>query len=336
MDSLSQMALGSAVGIAVMGRRTPVWRAALVGAICGTLPDLDALIDHGDPIRNMTLHRTESHALFYLTLAAPFLAWGVARLARQAELWRRWWLAIWLALITHPLLDLMTVYGTQLGLPFTDTPFAIGSVFIIDPLYTLPLLVGLVFALAWRDKRALRTNAVGLALSTVYLAWSVAAQTQIRHEAEAALHAQGEQITRLLVTPTAFNTVLWRIVAITPQGEYLEAYRSLFDDARPLRFERRPQGLALREALRGNPAMERSIWFSRGFFRLRETAGEVRISDLRMGQEPYYTFNFTLAQRQSDGLLPVTPVLHMARPDLRTGLAWLTRRIGGEELPPPN
>ena len=71
MDSLSQIALGSAVGIAVMGRRTALWKAALWGGIVGTLPDLDAFIDHGDPISNMTLHRAERHAVFWQTLAAP-------------------------------------------------------------------------------------------------------------------------------------------------------------------------------------------------------------------------------------------------------------------------
>ena len=64
MDSLSQFALGAAVSVAVMGRRTAVWKAALWGGVLGTLPDLDALIDHGDPVLNMVLHRAETHALF--------------------------------------------------------------------------------------------------------------------------------------------------------------------------------------------------------------------------------------------------------------------------------
>ena len=57
MDSLSQFALGAGVGVAVMGRRTRVWKAALWGGLWGTVPDLDALIDrliadHGaDPAR---------------------------------------------------------------------------------------------------------------------------------------------------------------------------------------------------------------------------------------------------------------------------------------------
>ena len=74
MDSVTQLVLGSAVSIATLGRRTAVWKAALWGCIAGTLPDLDALIDHGDAILNMVLHRAESHALLYLTLLSAPLA----------------------------------------------------------------------------------------------------------------------------------------------------------------------------------------------------------------------------------------------------------------------
>ena len=120
MDSVSQVALGAAVGVAVMGRRTAVWKAAAWGAVCGTLPDLDSLIDYGDPIRNMTLHRAESHAFFYLTLLSPLLAWLIVKIHGETDRFRRWWPAVWLALVTHPMLDLMTIYGTQVALPFSD------------------------------------------------------------------------------------------------------------------------------------------------------------------------------------------------------------------------
>ena len=158
MDSLSQLALGAAVGVAVMGRRTAVWKAALWGGIAGTLPDLDAFIDQGDAVRNMVLHRADSHGLFWLTLGAPVLAWLAHRLSGPQDGLRRWWLAMWLALVTHPLLDTMTVYGTQLARPFSDYPYGVGSMFIIDPLYTLPLLLGLAFALVRRQHDGLGAN----------------------------------------------------------------------------------------------------------------------------------------------------------------------------------
>ncbi len=66
MDFVSQIALGAAAGAAPWGRRAAVWKAAMWGGVAGTLPDLDVLIDHGDAVRNMVLHRAETHAPFWL------------------------------------------------------------------------------------------------------------------------------------------------------------------------------------------------------------------------------------------------------------------------------
>lgn len=335
MDSLSQLALGAAVGVAVMGRRTAVWKAALWGGIAGTLPDLDVVIDHGDALRNMTMHRGASHALFWLTLFAPVLAALPAALHRQREQFGRWWLAIWLALVTHPLLDTMTVYGTHLLLPFVDRPLGVGSIFIIDPLYTVPLLVGLAVGLARRDWRGLRWNRVGLALSTVYLAWSAIAQWHVRGIAQEALAARGTPAARLLVTPTAFNTVLWRVLAMHHDGSYDEGFYSVFDDGRALRLARFAGTPRLRESLAGVDAVERLARFSQGFYRLDERDGRAWITDLRMGQEPHYIFSFQVARRGSEVWVPVVPRLQGSRGDVRRGLAWLWERLRGRDVPPP-
>ena len=135
MDSLTQVVLGAAVSVAVMRRRSAVWKAALWGGVAGTLPDLDVLVSHGDPILNMVLHRAESHALFWLTLFSLPFAWLVARVQRDAVQLRWWWLAMWLALVTHPLLDAFTVYGTQLLLPFSNHPVALGTLFPYTTLF---------------------------------------------------------------------------------------------------------------------------------------------------------------------------------------------------------
>ena len=105
MDPVSQVALGAAVSIAALGRRTPTWKAALWGGLCGLAPDLDIFIDHGDPIADMTRHRAETHAILYLTLASVPVGLAAARLHGEIAHFGRWWLAAWLALVTHPLLD---------------------------------------------------------------------------------------------------------------------------------------------------------------------------------------------------------------------------------------
>ncbi|MCO5120483.1 MAG: metal-dependent hydrolase [Burkholderiaceae bacterium] len=336
MDSLTQITLGAAVCVATMGRRTAPWKAALWGGMAGTLPDLDVFIDHGDPILNMVLHRAETHAPFWLTLfSLPFAAL-VARLQGEWGHWRRWWLALWLVLVTHALLDAMTVYGTQLALPWTDRPYGMGSIFIIDPLYTLPLLAGVLAVLLTRgSRRGHALNTAGLLLSCTYLAWSVAAQQQVERIARAALVEQGIEARRLLVTPTAFNTVLWRIVAMGSTGDYHEGYRSLLDDGSGITFRRFDGGAALAPELLDIDGVRRIAAFSGGFYKLSEQTGRLRVTDLRMGYEPYYTFNFVVAERRS--ALRVLPAsLHEGeRGDVRELLAWTWGRLQGEPLAAP-
>ena len=48
--------------------------------MAGTLPDVDVLIDHGDAIRNMVLHRAETHAPSWLSLFSLPFALAVARM----------------------------------------------------------------------------------------------------------------------------------------------------------------------------------------------------------------------------------------------------------------
>ncbi len=343
MDSVSQIALGAAVTVAVVGRRSALWKSAAFGAALGTLPDLDVVIDYGDAVLNMVMHRADSHSLLWLTLIGPPLGALLAVLAGDRAHWRRWALAAWLALFTHPLLDLMTIYGTQLLRPFTSYPYGIGSVFVIDPLYTLPLLLGLGVTVA---TGRLRANQVGLALATLYLAWGVVAQQHVIALAQKSLQLQGIVAERLLVTPTAFNTVLWRIVAVTPEHHH-EAFYSLFDAApavgRPAmefeRFERFGPGAALIERWQPHWAVRRIADFSHGFYKIAESDGRVWLTDLRMGQEPFYSFNFDLGAVTDDpaevAKAPPPVTRRGLRAPLDRGLPWLWQRMRGEPVPPP-
>ena len=334
MDSVSQFALGAAVSVAVMGRRTAVWKAALWGGIAGTLPDLDAFIDHGDAVRNMVFHRANSHGLFWLTLGAPMLAWLVHRLDRAKGGFRHWWLAMWLALFTHPLLDALTVYGTQLLRPFSDFPYYVGSIFIIDPLYTLPLLAGLVIALALRSNAGWHANTWGLALSTAYLAWSVIAQWHVQGVVRDNLASRDIRADRVLVTPAPLNTILWRVV-VMHEDRFEEGFYSLLDAGRTIRFDTFVRDAALYRELQDLEAVRRIATFSHGFFRMHVQGGEAFITDLRMGQEPGYVFSFRIARREGDRWVPVTPGNQGGRMNVRAGLAWLWVRTRGVDLPPP-
>jgi inner membrane protein len=335
VDSLTHIAIGSAIGMATMGARVPRWRAALWGSVCATLPDLDTFIRHGDPIRDMTFHRGHSHSLLWLTLLAPLIAWMISRLHREPALLKRWWLLAWLALIFHPLMDVMTIYGTQLGLPFTDYPFGVGSIFIIDPLFTLPVFIGALLALCWRSPRALRWNAAGIALSAAYLAWTFGAQQYVTSIARETLRAQGIDAQRVEVDPTALNSVLWRVTAMTPTS-YVEGYYSLFDKSHDIVFREHPRGAALYEQLRSNWNVERMAWFTHGFFKMERKDGKVLITDLRLGMEPYYGFTFAVFEERAGQLVPVPPRRNATTVPANPARAmpWLWDRLRGVHVAP--
>src|SRR5690606_19695451 len=78
MDSLTQAVLGAGIQGAMLGRFHGR-KAMVAGALLATLPDLDVLIDYGDPISGMINHRGFSHSLFVLTGVSVLLTWLVRR-----------------------------------------------------------------------------------------------------------------------------------------------------------------------------------------------------------------------------------------------------------------
>lgn len=340
MDSLTQVTLGASLSVAVMGRRTAVWKAALWGGLAGLLPDLDVLIDHGDDLQNMLAHRGPSHSLLLLTLLAPAWAACVCAMERRSlrvpgqpqASWRRWTLALWLALFTHPLLDLMTVYGTQVLQPLSDEAFGLGSIFIIDPLYSVPLMAGVLAAFWVRSSdRGLRANRWGLTLSTAYLAWTVVAQAYVLGHARASMAAAGLADRPVLVTPAPLQSFLWRVVVIDGP-RYHEGYYALADRGRPLHLQARDRGGDLLQALAVHPQVTQLARFSDGFYSLALRDGRVWLTDLRMGQHPYYVFSFDLGPQDAK---PQPALQQSSRIPIGEGLTWLRKRVLGQDLPPP-
>jgi inner membrane protein len=130
--------------------------------------------------------------------------------------------------------------------------------------------------------------------------------------------------------------VLWRIVAVGGES-FHEGFHSLLDDDRSVHFERFDRGARWQPALEGHPPFARMAWFTHGFYKLSREGSSLLVSDLRMGQQPYFTFAFPVAELHGDRPVP-TPVNGNAgrRPaDIGAALGWIWRRAGGEALPPP-
>jgi inner membrane protein len=309
MDSLSQMVLGAAVCGVVAGR--PARRALLYGAALGTLPDLDVLLlGHLDPVEQFVRHRGFSHSLFVLSLLSLPLAWLLRRGDRHLQDLPagRWWLAVWLSLITHPLLDACTVYGTQLWWPLMPPPTAWSNVFIIDPLYTLPLLAAVV--VAWRrgrDQAVRKALVVGLALAQAYLAFGLAAKWHVEREVERVLALRGQSAGLILATPAPFTTLLWRVLVRTPDGHAEGWYSLLRSDPAHFQPLTISSDAGLRAALPPMAALTTLDWFSRGFLKVEAVGDQLHVADLRMGADPDYFFAFAIAERAGEGWQPIRP-----------------------------
>lgn len=310
MDSVTQFALGASIGEAVLGRKIGN-RAPLIGGIVATLPDLDSFVPYQDAVATFTYHRSASHSLFVLAAAAPLIAWCVLKLQPGLREWRKQIVVlVTLALLTHPLLDAFTVYGTQLFWPLTSYPVSLSTIFIVDPAYTLWLLIGFISAMVISRQRLAghRLNQAGLILSSLYLAWTVAAKVVIDNQAEQALAARGINYERVMSTPAPFNTLMWRIIGRDESG-YFDAFIPVFGAPETVVFTHYDSDDNLLAGLSDHWPVQRLLWFTHGFYKVTLRSGDIIITDLRMGLEANYFFNFKVAETGVAGTLPVSGTL---------------------------
>lgn len=316
VDSITQAALGTAVSYACWSK--PLGRKALpLGFALGTLPDLDIVVNPWlDPVQELYWHRGESHSIWFMVLGAWFTAWLLRRLAFARALSAKQAFGGVLAIyVTHVLIDVFTVYGTQLLAPLSRHGFGTNNLFIIDPLFTLPLLLGIAGALVLpREKLRVGLNTAGLVLATVYAGWSFVSQAVADRALAGALQQQGIVPQRTLTTASAFNTVLWRQVAETEDGFWI-GYWSWFDpdDAEiDLRFV--PRQAELVQPVAGARSFAVVDWFSQGWWAAMPAGeGTIKVVDLRFGDIP--------TERDQDPLERAWP------------FAWEYELAAGEEAP---
>lgn len=300
MDSLTQAALGGVVTYAVLGRKIGK-RAAIYGMALGTLPDLDVLIDFGGPIENMIHHRGFSHSFLVHTAVSPILGWlFFQKLGDREASFSQWSIAIFLCFITHSLADFFTVYGTKLLWPLTDHPFAHAILFIIDPAYTLPLMIALLGTLMVKDRSvAQKLTLWMLTFSTMYLIWSVAAKSTIDQQVQNALNARGIHPEVYESAPAPLNTLLWRAVAVEKE-KYYEIWASVFDKVDDIQVRKFDRSLTLLKPIENHPSVLRLKWFTKGQYKAWQKEDVIYLSDLRMGVEGAYIFNFEVGRRSGN------------------------------------
>jgi inner membrane protein len=282
MDSLTQAALGAAVGEAVLGKKIG-GKAATIGAVIGTVPDLDVFLSpFFNEFEKISIHRGYSHSILFCLLGAFLFAFILSKIKWTKEVpFRRLWLFSFLALITHVLLDAFTSFGTQLFLPLTDWRVSFDSISIIDPVYTVPLIVGTLFSVFYYQKTAKRRgfpNNLGLIVSTLYLLFTLANKQHIENVFQTQLEAQDTPYFRLLTVPVAVGNGTWYGVAKDANSLHIGKYSEW--DGNQIEFHSFPINDQLLDGL-DDQLVDRMKWFAQGFYTVAEKDGKIRVYNMQ-------------------------------------------------------
>ncbi|MGB0696835.1 MAG: metal-dependent hydrolase [Rhodospirillaceae bacterium] len=246
MDLITQGVFGAVVGQA--GFRAKLGRrAVVVGLAAGLLPDMDFLIGtlFGD-FAYWRHHRGMTHSLLFAPLVAPLMAWVCAASENHWRKWRKrnddimdaealkerrriWWCLWFFVLISHPFLDLFTSYGTQLLYPLSDHRFAIDALPIVDPVYTLPLIVVMIAGLLptrWVSAVKAQKAAIGVVFfAALYTLFGWQMENRAIRAAETLLPPE-VPVRAIHAYPTLFQPYWRRVVAYGVDGQSWETHLS--------------------------------------------------------------------------------------------------------------
>lgn len=330
MDSLTQIALGVAVAEVCAGKKLQN-RTFLYGAVLGTIPDLDVIVGKFmSPVDSVLIHRGLSHSVLFFLVLSPILGKLITIIEKNKIGFRQAAIMVFWCLFTHVILDAFTTWGTQVLWPLPYR-FALKTIFVIDPIYTIPLLIALIWV--WKtNHHDLRRKYVlrGLIISSGYLLVSAGIKLYALTQFQRALAEQNITFQEIIVKPSAFNTILWN-ANVNTQDAYLLGDFSLFD-TQPISFRKYPKNQSLEQEVAEVEDFQKLKKISEGWYLLTEKDGTIYFNDLRFGllndNSVYPQFAFSYAFVADKGLTYAVEVPRTNR-DGKALLKGILQRIGG-------
>ena len=224
MDPVSQGAVG-AVFAQSAAKKENIILIGFIGFLAGLAPDLDVLIrSEDDPILFLEYHRQFSHSLFFIPIGSFFVALFIFPFVRGLMSLRMVYIASFLGYATHGLLDACTSYGTQLFWPFSDQRVTWNNISIVDPIFTVPIVILLAIAITKR-KRIFSFIAIGWI--TFYLSLGFIQYERTLSAAMDLANSRGHNAERMTLKPSFGNLILWKSIYQHEETYYVDAIRTV-------------------------------------------------------------------------------------------------------------
>lgn len=278
MDSITQIVLGAACGEAVLGKKIGN-KALLFGAVGGTIPDLDVFIGnllYNNQIDAMLFHRGFMHSILFSVLGAFLFGWLVHKLynsgKREHTTTRKDWINLFFwSLLTHPILDCFTPYGTQLFAPFSNYRVAFNNIAVADPLYTVPFLICIIILMFYKRQTNTRRLwlKLGFAVSSVYMLFTIGNKVYIDSVFKKTLKEKNVAFTRFSTQPSILNNILWYGIAETESSYFVGFYSLLDTSASFTDWEELPKSRDLNTSQFKD--LKALAWFSNDYFNVGKT-----------------------------------------------------------------
>ncbi|MFY7811332.1 MAG: metal-dependent hydrolase [Flavobacterium sp.] len=275
MDSLTQIVLGAAVGEVLLGKKLG-WKASFLGAIAGTIPDLDILVNlcTSDELVKLLAHRSYTHSWFMQLFLALPLAYISTKIDQVNYSFKRYFWFWYLGFVTHSLLDAFTAYGTRLFLPFSNELVAFNIVSVVDFIYTIPFLFLLIIGLFFKknNPKRIKTVLIALVLSTAYLAINGVIKYNLHQKFKEELVNQKINYQEVSTNPTLLNGFLWNAAIQAKDTIYCGEY-SIFQKTNEIEFVPFVQNKQLEKGFEGK-ILTTLKWFANDFYILEKEGND--------------------------------------------------------------
>ena len=223
MDPLSQGTVGAAFAQSVANKNN-IFKIGFIGFLAGLTPDLDVLIKSStDPILSLEYHRQFTHSLFFIPFGSLIFAILIFPLVKSSLSLKTVYFASLLGYSTHGLLDACTSYGTQLFWPFSNERVSWNNISIVDPLFTIPILILLGVAIKTKKKIF---SFFGIGWIIFYLSIGFVQYERALSAAIELASKRGHSAERLTLKPSFGNLILWKSIYKYKETFYVDAIRT--------------------------------------------------------------------------------------------------------------